>query len=68
MKTEENLLDHIREQYFTETDELQENVKITYSEVADLQIKLINIVAENGNNALNEAIESFIDELETVAV
>ncbi|WP_332028740.1 hypothetical protein [Kaistella sp.] len=68
MKTEENLLDHIREQYFTETDELKENVKITYSEVADLQIKLINIVAENGNNALNEAIESFIDKLQKVAV
>lgn len=68
MKSEEILIDNIRALYFTETDELKENVKVTYSEVTDLLIKLINIVAENGNNALNEAIESFIEQLHIIAV
>ena len=59
-----SLLKEIQSSYFTDTDEVKNNVKVTTETVIDLKIKLINVELEEGFSAQTETIESYIDVLE----
>ena len=59
-----SLLKEIQSLYFTDTDEVKNNVKVTTETVIDLKIKLINVELEEGFTAQTETIESYINSLE----
>ncbi len=65
--TAEQLLDKTRTQYFDEADEVKQDVRITFSQLSDYEAELISIVINDGNNALTEAIETYLYELKKEA-
>ncbi len=58
-----SLLEEIRNRYFTDLDNLKENLNISFQEIAQYEYQLLQIVIEEGNNALTETLESYIEEL-----
>lgn len=58
-----SLLTEIRNRYFTDLDNLKENLNISFQEIAQYENQLLQIVIEEGNNALTETLESYIEEL-----
>ena len=58
-----SLLEEIRNRYFTDLDNLKENLNISFQEIAQYENQLLQIVIEEGNNALTETLESYIEEL-----
>ena len=58
-----SLLEEIRNRYFTDLDNLKENLNISFQEIAQYENQLLQIVIEEGNNALTETLESYIDEI-----
>lgn len=65
--TAEQLLDKIRSRYFTEADEIKQDAGITFSQLSEYEAELISIVISDGNNALTEAIETYLYELKKEA-
>ncbi|MCD9853735.1 hypothetical protein LUD75_03415 [Epilithonimonas sp. JDS] len=62
------LLDEILEKYFTKQDTLKDNINISLQEISLYEYKLLQTVLNDGNDALTEAIESYIDELKKEAL
>ena len=58
-----SLLEEIRNRYFTDLDNLKENLNISFQEIAQYEYQLLQIVIEEGDNALTETLESYIDEI-----
>lgn len=58
-----SLLEEIRNRYFTDQDNIKENRYISFQEIAHYEYQLLQIVIEEGNNALTETLESYIEEL-----
>ena len=54
-----SLLEEIRNRYFTDLDNLKENLNISFQEIAQYEYQLLQIVIEEGNNALTETLESY---------
>lgn len=61
--TATTLIDEIRAKYFSEEDILKDDLNISFHEVIDYEQKLIQIILQDGNNALTETLETFIEEL-----
>lgn len=57
-----SLLEEIRNRYFDQ-DNIKENLNISFQEIAQYEYQLLQIVIEEGNNALTETLESYIEEL-----
>ena len=57
-----SLLKEIRNRYFDQ-DNIKENLNISFQEIAQYEYQLLQIVIEEGNNALTETLESYIEEL-----
>ena len=58
-----SLLEEIRNRYFTDLDNIKENLNISFQEIAQYEYQLLQIVIEEGDNALTETLESYIEEL-----
>ena len=58
-----SLLEEIRNRYFTHQDNIKENLNISFQEIAQYEYQLLQIVIEEGDNALTETLESYIDEI-----
>lgn len=58
-----SLLEEICNRYFTDLDNLKENLNISFQEIAQYEYQLLQIVIEEGNNALTETLESYIEEI-----
>ena len=58
-----SLIEEIRNRFFTDLDNLKENLNISFQEIAQYENQLLQIVIEEGNNALTETLESYIEEL-----
>ena len=63
----EQLLDEVRRKYFTATDEIKKAVSIKLTDVINLEAELFTANINEGNSALTETVESFIDELKKEA-
>ena len=63
----EQLLDEVRRKYFTATDEIKMAVSIKLTDVINLEAELFTANINEGNSALTETVESFIDELKKEA-
>lgn len=61
------LLDEILEKYFTKQDTLKDNIIISIQEISMYEYKLLQTVLNEGNDALTEAIETYINELKKKA-
>ena len=69
MKSEENLLDQIRNTYFTSEDEVITTNKITWELIGELRYQSFQTLVKVGkSNLFSDTIESYIDELETRAI
>jgi hypothetical protein len=62
------LLDEILEKYFTKQDTLKDNIKISIQEVSMYEYNLLQIVLNEGNDALTETIETYVEELKKEAL
>ena len=63
----EQLLDEVRRKYFTVTDEIKKAVSIKLTDIINLEAELLTANINEGNSALTETVESFIDELKKEA-
>lgn len=61
------LLDEIRFLYFSNQDEIRDDVNVSFEDIINLELKLFKIELKEGSNALTEAIDSFIDVLKQIA-
>ena len=57
-----SLIEEIRNRYFDQ-DNIKENLNISFQEIAQYEYQLLQIVIEEGNNALTETLESYIEEI-----
>ena len=64
MNQELELLDEIRTEYFTDTDEVRQDNRITADEVGNLKDRLFKVVLNGQNSIITEVTESYITELE----
>lgn len=63
METAIELLEVITQEYFTHQNIVKSNLNVSLQQIAYYEHKLLEIVLEGGNNAITEAIESYIEEL-----
>lgn len=61
------LLDEVLAKYFTDIDNLKDFINITFEEISSYENELLQIISNEGNNALTESLESYLDELKKEA-
>lgn len=63
MITELQFLDEVRQNYFTDEDEIRKNVPLTIEDVSELKDRLFKVGLNGFNSIIFEVLDSYIDEL-----
>lgn len=63
MITELQFLDEVRQNYFTDQDEIRKNVPITIEDVSELKDRLFKVGLNGFNSTIFEVLDSYVDEL-----